>query len=106
MRKEKQIEYLKKRIETLENIISDLQSRNEALTTQTEREKRDIASKIKLLAEREKQIDDLRETYESLIDELKEMRSAYNKAIQTAIDIRNEYSGKMRQQLKRIRKEK
>lgn len=106
MRKEKQIEYLKKRIKTLESIISDLQSRNETLTNQAEREKRDIASKIDLLSEREKQIDDMRETYESLIDELKEMRSAYNKAIQTAIDIRNEYSVKMKQQLKRIRKEK
>ena len=105
MRNEKKIEFLEQHIDKLEKENNLLKQENITLSIQLEENKNTILLRNKLLDEKEKSLDKLRETYKGALLSLKEQQKTCRKALYTANKAKNKFEKEMRRLLDKMKKQ-
>lgn len=106
MNKYKRVLYQEQEIERLNKIITKLNHENNVLTSQLDTNKNILLLREKEFNEKERQLEKLKLEYITLINELKQTKSNYKKAIEKDFEFRNKIKKEISLELKRIRKQK
>lgn len=106
MRNEKKIAFQQRQIEELKKQVDDLTKENIALSSQLEANKTSILLREKALEDKEAQLDETKSVYERTIEEVRALQNKYNQCIKDAQKARDKYVTEMKQQLKRISRQK
>lgn len=106
MRNEKRVQFQAREIDRLNQKVKELEQENNALNSQLDINKSAILLREKALVEKERQLDEVKVEYETLIAEVKKLRENYRQVISKDVGTRKEMTAKMQRELKRIRKQK
>lgn len=106
MNKYKRVLYQEQEIERLNKIITKLNHENNVLTSQLDTNKNILLLREKEFNEKERQLEKLKLEYITLINELKQTKLNYKKAIEKDFEFRNKIKKEISLELKRIRKQK
>jgi chromosome segregation ATPase len=106
MRNEKRVQFQAREIDRLNQKVKELEQENNALNSQLDINKSAILLREKALEEKERQLDEVKVEYETLIAEVKKLRENYRQVISKDVGTRKEMTAKMQRELKRIRKQK
>lgn len=106
MRNEKKMKFQAQEIDRLNQRLKELEQENNALNSQLDANKSAILLREQALEEKERQLDEVKVEYETLIAEVKKLRENYRQTIDTDLRNRKDLTSKMQRELKRIKKQK
>ena len=89
------------KIKRLRRQIDSLQKRNESLRT----ENTELKEKNSILEEKASEAEEIIEEYQALIDEMRDIRIAYRTSIHDLIELKQEYTKKFQEHVKRIKRQ-
>lgn len=98
--------YLRNQITKLKQENRNLINKNELLQAQLDANKTEILLRQKTLDEKEALIDEIKESYDTTLNELRKLKSDYKKNIKTMREFKAKYENGISNLLKALRKQK